>query len=62
MASLIPARFLGVDGSLGSIAVGKRACFAIVDDKFQVQATIIDGYIVYATPDLADKFCALSSM
>ena len=49
MASLNPAKFLGVDDSLGSIKVGKRACFAIVDNEFSVQATIIDGNVVFGT-------------
>jgi len=60
MASLIPACFLGIDGNIGSIAVGKRACFAIVDDKFQVQATIVDGNLVFVNPDIADNFSALT--
>ena len=47
MASLAPAKFLGVDNSLGSISIGKRACFAIVNRKFQVQTTIIDGKVVF---------------
>jgi len=52
MASLIPAEFLGVSNSLGSIAINKRACLAIVDDKFTVQATIIDGELVFKSDDL----------
>jgi len=48
MASLIPAEFLGVDDSLGSIAINKRACFAILNDDFDVQATIIDGELVFS--------------
>jgi len=59
MASLIPACFLSVDETLGSIALGKRACFAIVDDKFQVQATIVDGKLVFVTPELSDNFSLL---
>jgi len=47
MASLVPAEFLGVSDSLGSIAINKRACFAIVNDDFTVQATIIDGELVF---------------
>jgi len=47
MASLVPAEFLGVSDSLGSIAINKRACFAIVDGNFTVQATIIDGELIY---------------
>jgi len=52
MASLVPAEFLGVSDSLGSIAVNKRACFAIVDDAFTVLATIIDGEVVFKAKDL----------
>lgn len=47
-ASLRPAEFLGLEQQLGSINVGKRACFAIVDEHYQVQSTIIDGQQVYA--------------
>lgn len=46
-ASLRPAEFLGVDDELGSIALGKRACLAIVDDNYQVKTTIIDGKLVF---------------
>jgi len=49
MASLVPAEFLGVSDSLGSIAINKRACFVIIDDNFTVQATIIDGELIYKT-------------
>ena len=46
-ASLRPAEFLGIDGELGSIRAGKRACLAIVDKNYQIQATLIDGKVVY---------------
>ncbi len=58
MASLVPACFLGVDDSLGSIAVGKRACLTVVDDNYQVQATLIDGQLVFANDELKQKFNA----
>jgi len=48
MASLVPANFLGLGDQLGSIAVNKSADFAVLNDKHQVQATIIDGKVVYA--------------
>ena len=54
MASLIPAEFLGVSKTLGSIAVGKRACLTLVDNNFNVQATLIDGQISY-TNKATDK-------
>ena len=47
-ASLRPAEFLGVDHELGSIKPGKRACLAIVDRDFNVQATLIGGRLVFA--------------
>ncbi|MCW8833839.1 MAG: amidohydrolase family protein, partial [Colwellia sp.] len=59
MASLIPACFLGVDDTLGSISAGKRACFAIVNDEFQVQGTIVDGRLAFATEVLAERFSNL---
>jgi len=48
MASLVPAQFLGLVDSLGSIVVGKRACFAAISDDFEVKATYIDGKVVYS--------------
>lgn len=47
MASLVPATFLGLADKQGSIAVNKQANFAILDDNQQVQATIIDGQVVF---------------
>jgi N-acetylglucosamine-6-phosphate deacetylase len=55
MASLVPARFLGVDDTLGSIKKGKRANLAIINDKCQVQATLIDGKFVYMTKAFANN-------
>ena len=47
MASLVPATFLGLGDKLGSIAVNKQASFAILNEDKQVQATIIDGKVVF---------------
>ncbi len=47
MASLNPARRIGLSASKGSIEVGKDADFAIVDDAFDVQATILGGRVIY---------------
>lgn len=46
-ATINPARTLGIDGETGSIRVGKRADFVVLDDKFSVLYTIRDGKIVY---------------
>ena len=48
MASLVPAKFLGLGDSLGSISIGKRACFAVIDDDFEVKSTYIDGQKVFS--------------
>jgi N-acetylglucosamine-6-phosphate deacetylase len=43
MASLTPARVLGLDGEMGSIEVGKLANLAVFDQDFNVVATILRG-------------------
>ncbi len=47
MASLNPARRIGLSASKGSIEAGKDADFAIVDDAIDVQATILGGRVIY---------------
>jgi len=47
MASLNPARALGVDSWLGSIEVGKKADLIAIDDDYNVVFTMVDGKIVY---------------
>lgn len=46
-ATINPAKSLGIDGEAGSIRVGKRADFVVLDDKFDVLYTVRDGKIVY---------------
>ncbi|MRI34073.1 N-acetylglucosamine-6-phosphate deacetylase [Endozoicomonas sp. OPT23] len=48
MASLSPARHIGIDKSHGSITVGKRADFCAVDSSFNVQATWVKGKKVFS--------------
>jgi N-acetylgalactosamine-6-phosphate deacetylase len=55
MASLVPAQFLGVDQSLGSITVNKKACFAIVDDNYNVKATVVNGDFVYCSEQIESQ-------
>jgi N-acetylglucosamine-6-phosphate deacetylase len=43
MASLNPARVLGLDGRMGSIEVGKLANLAVLDRDFNAVATILGG-------------------
>jgi N-acetylglucosamine-6-phosphate deacetylase len=47
MASLNPARVLGVEKSYGTLEPGKVADIALFDDKWQVQATFVEGRPVY---------------
>lgn len=47
MATINPARNLGVDKEMGSIALGKKANLTILDKDFSVVMTIRDGNVVY---------------
>ncbi len=46
-ASYNPAKALGMEEELGSIALGKRADFTVLGPDFDVLMTIVDGEIVY---------------
>lgn len=46
-ASKNPARVLRVENDLGSIAIGKRACFTVLDENFEVLFTFRDGNVIY---------------
>ena len=41
MASLTPARIAGLDADRGSIEVGKRADFVVLDSEYQVKQVYI---------------------
>lgn len=45
--TLNPARTLKMENEAGSIAEGKRADFAVLNDKFDVLYTVRDGKIIY---------------
>ena len=47
MASLNPAKVIGMDASKGRIAVGKDADIILVDEHFNVTLTMAEGQIVY---------------
>ena len=47
MASLNPAKAIGIDGTKGSIAEGKDADFCFADEDFNISATILRGDIIY---------------
>lgn len=48
MASLNPARAIGFVDRLGSIAVGKDASLAVIDEQVNVYMTLVKGRIVYS--------------
>ena len=47
MATINPARNLGVDKEMGSIALGKKANLTVLDKDFSVVMTIREGNVVY---------------
>ncbi|HRS30286.1 MAG TPA: N-acetylglucosamine-6-phosphate deacetylase [Bacilli bacterium] len=47
MATINPAKNLGIDKEEGSIAKGKKANFVVVDENFNVKMTIREGRIIY---------------
>ncbi len=46
-ATINPATNLGINGDYGSIKVGKRADFAVLDGEFNVRLTVRDGNVVF---------------
>lgn len=59
MASLSPAQFLGIDHRTGSLARGKDADIAVLDEHGAVQATLYRGTPVYCTEALRDAMSPL---
>ena len=47
MASLNPARAMGLAASVGSIAVGQEANLVVMDESVNVLATLVKGSVVY---------------
>ena len=47
MASLNPARYLGIDGETGSVRPGKRADLTVIDRNFVCHRTYVGGRQVY---------------
>ncbi len=46
-ATINPAKTLGIDKEIGSIKVGKKANFAVLDKNFNVLMTIREGEVIY---------------
>lgn len=47
MASEVPARLMGINDRKGSLAKGKDADLILFNDKIQIQATFVEGRLVY---------------
>ena len=47
-ATINPAKNLGLDKEIGSIKVGKRADFTVLNKNYDVVYTIVGGKIVYS--------------
>ena len=47
MATVVPARLLGEEKRLGSLAVGRAADLVVFDQHFRVSLTMVGGHIVY---------------
>lgn len=43
MASLNPARLLGIDDDVGSLEIGKKANIILMDDRFNIRTVILEG-------------------
>ena len=48
MASLTPATLLGMQDSIGSIKVGKRANLAVMNRDYEIKMTLVDGNRIYS--------------
>jgi N-acetylglucosamine-6-phosphate deacetylase len=46
MASLNPAKLLGMDDEIGSLEPGKKANLILIDDTVRVKTVILEGEIV----------------
>ncbi|MBO5334507.1 MAG: N-acetylglucosamine-6-phosphate deacetylase [Clostridia bacterium] len=46
-ATINPARMLGIDGETGSITVGKRADFTVINENYDVLYTVSGGKVIY---------------
>jgi N-acetylglucosamine-6-phosphate deacetylase len=50
MATLNPARAIGVQGSKGSLETGKDADVVVLSPDLRVQATVVEGNLLYTAP------------
>jgi N-acetylglucosamine-6-phosphate deacetylase len=46
MATLNPARLLGIEDQVGSLEQGKKANLIVIDDMIHVDAVFLEGQLV----------------
>jgi len=46
MATIVPARIIGIDGRMGSLEVGKDANIIIADDDMEINTTVVNGNLL----------------
>ena len=46
-ATINPARMIGIDNEAGSIAIGKRADFTVINENYDVLYTVCGGKVIY---------------
>jgi N-acetylglucosamine-6-phosphate deacetylase len=51
MMSKTPATIMGIEGSKGSLTVGKDADVLIFDENINIKMTMINGKVIYTSPD-----------
>lgn len=51
MATMSPAKVLGIDSKKGSIAIGKKADLCIHDDTFKVFRTLVSGECIFRSEE-----------
>ncbi len=55
LASLTPAKSLEMDNEIGSISFGKKADYVVIDSNLEVQATAVDGNLIYTKEEERGK-------
>jgi N-acetylglucosamine-6-phosphate deacetylase len=53
MISKTPATIMGIENSKGTLTEGKDADVVIFDENINIKITMVNGNIVYTSPDFA---------
>lgn len=61
MATLTPACAIGLEQQFGRLSPGYPADLVLFNESFDVQATFVDGNLVYATPGAMERLSTLSN-